>query len=140
GAARAVAFALRDAARIAIMNRTRERAEKLVDDFRALKLPLVVGAWNEIENSNLIVNATSVGMFPLVEDSPLPREIAIPRDAVVFDLVYRPARTRLIAQSERAGARTIGGLEMLVYQGARAFELWTNKNAPLDVMMRAAIV
>jgi shikimate 5-dehydrogenase len=58
--------------------------------------------------------------------------------ALVYDLVYQPAETRLIRDAREAGARTIGGLPMLVYQGAASFKVWTGKDAPIDIMFEAA--
>jgi shikimate dehydrogenase len=88
--------------------------------------------------ADLIVNCTTVGMWPAVDESPWPAALALPRDAIVYDMIYRPARTRLMAQAEAAGLRAIGGLGMLVRQGAAAFALWTGQDAPLDVMFDAA--
>ena len=101
-----------------------------------LNSPLVGEAAAECE---LIVNTTSVGMSggPAPDESPLPISALRPGQ-VVFDVVYRPEVTPLLAQAAEAGCRTIGGLEMLVIQGALSFELWTGKPAPLDTMMRAA--
>ena len=62
----------------------------------------------------------------------------IPAAALVYDLVYNPTETPLLAAARCAGARTLGGLPMLVYQGAAAFRMWTGREAPVDVMMRAA--
>jgi shikimate 5-dehydrogenase len=62
----------------------------------------------------------------------------IGKGALVYDLVYNPADTPLLKDAGEAGARTLGGLAMLVYQGAAAFELWTGEAAPVDIMMRAA--
>jgi shikimate dehydrogenase len=62
----------------------------------------------------------------------------IPPNAFVFDLVYNPRDTALVKAARRAGARAMSGLAMLVYQGAEAFEAWTGKTAPIDVMMKAA--
>ena len=62
----------------------------------------------------------------------------IPSHALVFDLVYNPPETPLLRDAARAGAATLGGLPMLVYQGAASFELWTGKAALVDLMMRAA--
>jgi shikimate dehydrogenase len=87
---------------------------------------------------DLLVNATSVGMWPDQDASPWPEELAMPAHWTVFDLVYNPADTRLLAQARASGATTIGGLSMLVHQGALAFELWTGHKAPLDVMHAAA--
>ncbi len=91
-----------------------------------------------IARADLIVNCTPVGMWPQDNESPWPDHVPIPATAVVYDMVYRPAKTRLIRQAEAAGARAIGGLGMLVKQGAAAFRLWTGREAPLDVMTQAA--
>ena len=61
----------------------------------------------------------------------------IPPTALVYDMVYNPPETTLIREAKKAGARTLGGLPMLIYQGAAAFERWTGKEAPIDVMFRA---
>ncbi len=89
--------------------------------------------------SQLIVNCTTVGMKHSPDESlsPLTSDL-IPRDALVFDLVYNPSQTPLLRMAEAAGARTIGGLPMLVYQGAASFKLWTGRDAPLDIMLIAA--
>jgi len=91
------------------------------------------------EPKALIVNCTSLGMLhgPDEEASPLLLEM-IPSTSLVFDLVYNPAETPLMKLAEAAGARTLGGLSMLVYQGTKGFQLWTGEAAPLDIMMAAA--
>jgi len=87
----------------------------------------------------LIVNCTPVGMSPDIEDSPWPDHLGFRPDQLVYDLVYNPSRTRLMAQAEAAGARAWNGVGMLVHQGAKAWELWTGHSAPVDVM-RAAVL
>ncbi|MGB2584182.1 MAG: shikimate dehydrogenase, partial [Dehalococcoidia bacterium] len=62
----------------------------------------------------------------------------IPKRALVYDVVYNPIETPLLADAKRAGASTLGGLAMLVYQGAVSFELWTGREAPVDIMMTVA--
>lgn len=91
-----------------------------------------------LDELNLLVNATTVGMWPNVGGSPWPEEVPMPSHWTVFDLVYNPEETRLLAQARAAGARPVGGLEMLVQQAALSFELWTGCRAPVDVMRRAA--
>ncbi|KAB2866106.1 MAG: shikimate dehydrogenase [Anaerolineae bacterium] len=86
-----------------------------------------------------IVNTTPVGMWPNVDESLWPDEVPIPSGVVIYDLIYRPMQTKFMRQAEAAGARAIGGLGMLVYQGAAAFELWTGQQAPADVMRAAAL-
>ncbi|MCI0713821.1 MAG: shikimate dehydrogenase [Chloroflexi bacterium] len=87
---------------------------------------------------DLIVNCTSVGMYPNIEKSIWPEDVLFPHGAVLYDMVYRPRQTLLMKQAEDAGMTVIGGLGMLVQQGALAFELWTGQEAPVDVMYQAA--
>src|SRR5262249_20336367 len=86
---------------------------------------------------DLVLNATSVGLG--AEDpSPLDRDrLPLERIGAVYDMVYRPAETVLLKQAKAAGCRVANGLGMLLYQGARALELWTGKPAPLQVMRQA---
>ena len=89
--------------------------------------------------SRLIVNCTSLGMTGGPGEGQSPVEFGmIPPEALVFDLVYNPRMTPLLREAERAGAQTLGGLPMLVYQGAAAFEIWTGETAPVRVMSTAA--
>jgi shikimate dehydrogenase len=85
-----------------------------------------------IKNCTLLVNATTVGMFPRVHDCPIPNQHWLSNQHIVFDLVYRPLRTRLLSEAQAVGARTIDGLEMFLRQGAAAFQLWIEKDMPLD--------
>ncbi len=148
GAARAVIFGLLKAgvARITVLNRTLERARTLVesmrpfaqrpDQVRALSLTsekLIESA----RAADLLVNATSVGMWPHVNASIWPDGVSIPAHLHVFDLVYNPLETKLLRQAREVGANAIDGLEMLVRQGGIAFELWTGQEPPLDVMRTA---
>jgi shikimate dehydrogenase len=85
-----------------------------------------------IKESTLIVNATDVGMFPHILDSPLPNPHWLSTKHIVFDLVYRPLTTRLQSDAQAAGAKTIDGLGMFIHQGAAAFQLWTGMEMPLE--------
>ena len=76
-------------------------------------------------------NCTPVGMHPNVDQSPME---SVPADVLVFDAVYNPMRTKLLAQAEAAGAKTIGGIEMFVRQAGAQFSLWTKQAAPLELM------
>jgi shikimate dehydrogenase len=141
GSARAVAHALlSEDWRVHILSREDARAEgfaRLMGDERAQPLPrdeLAARAPQMV----LVVNCTPVGMWPDVAASPWPDDAPIPPSATVYDLVYNPARTALMAEAEAAGARAIGGLGMLVRQGVIAFELWTGQKPPLDMMRAAA--
>ena len=145
GAARAVAHTLVElgVGSITVANRGLRRAQELVgelgigSDLQAVTLDNVAGISNK--EWDLIVNSTTLGMrYGSGETlSPLPAEV-IPRNALVYDLVYNPPETPLIREAKKVNARTIGGLSMLVYQGAEIFQLWTGIEAPFEVMFQAA--
>jgi shikimate dehydrogenase len=88
--------------------------------------------------ADLIVNCTPVGMFPHVKESPWPQEVPFPSRAVLYDLVYNPRKTRLMRQAKAAGAQALGGLGMLVRQGALSFEQWVGISPSLVIMAGAA--
>ncbi|MGC9400428.1 MAG: shikimate dehydrogenase [Anaerolineae bacterium] len=135
GAARAVVYALLSAGaqKVTVLNRTPSRAVALVDDLaphaQATALhgaPLTAERLVEAAyGAHLLVNATTVGMWPHTHASIWPDEASIPAHLTVMDLVYRPRETRLLAQARAAGAHPIDGLGMLIHQGALAFDLWT---------------
>ena len=147
GAARAAAFVLADAgvASLPIANRTLVRAESLAREIASAVLEVQALPMEELalapacEYVDLIVNTTSMGMRhgPAEGETPLRAGLIRPR-SLVYDLVYNPPETPLLAEANAAGAKTLGGLPMLVYQGAAAFELWTGVPAPVDVMFNAA--
>lgn len=91
-----------------------------------------------IADAEILVNATSVGMHPDDDQTPVTADL-LRAGLTVFDIVYNPSPTRLLKESTDAGAKTISGLEMLVQQGAIAFEKWTGKAAPVDVMRQAVL-
>ena len=135
GAGRAAAFALADAgASVHVANRTERRARDL-----AAAVPGATGHGLDelselVPTADVLVNATSVGMEEDV--SPIPRSTIHP-DLAVLDAVYRPLETRLLREADEAGATTIDGAWMLLYQGVEAFERWTGRDAPIDSMNRA---
>ena len=148
GAARAVVVALCEAgaASVTIMNRTPSRARRLIEDLRpyvgqtALEaLDASPESWAKVAaRAELLVNCTSLGSAGPEEDrSAVPAGVIRP-EMLVYDLVYRPTETRLLRDASSRGARTLGGLPMLVYQGAASFKIWTGRDAPIDVMMSAA--
>lgn len=153
GAARAVGFALlqEKVESLIIINRTSARAEALVDSLTKyvtdgkIRTEVIALPWQDsrlqetVEHCQLIVNCTTLGMkHPSQEEqSPLTAD-SIPKDALVYDLVYNPLETPLLRMAREAGADILGGLPMLVYQGAASFKLWTGREAPLDIMFSAA--
>ncbi|MCX7912858.1 MAG: shikimate dehydrogenase, partial [Dehalococcoidales bacterium] len=91
-----------------------------------------------LKRASILVNATSAGMVPRAEESPVPVGL-LHRRLTVFDTVYNPLETRLLRDARGAGCKVISGLEMLVHQGASAFTKWTGKNAPVGLMHRKAL-
>jgi shikimate dehydrogenase len=134
GAGRAVAFALADAGcRVHVANRTVEKAADLagaLNDASAGGLDTL----DRVREADVLVNATSVGMD--TEESPVPRE-HLHGDLAVLDAVYSPIETRLLREAREAGATTVDGAWMLLYQGVEAFERWTGRDAPVGVMNEA---
>jgi len=145
GAARAAVYGLLQAGarQITVLGRTLRRVEHVVRDLdqgegRLRALPLTDETLvSSTTRSALLVHATPVGMRPAPEGSVWPDRVPFPRDTLAYDLVYVPRRTKLLRQARAAGAPCLGGLDMLVSQGARAFELWAGRDAPIDVMRRA---
>ena len=133
GAGRAAAYALRaEGAEVLIADGREQAARKLARGISAQPVP-----WEETGNLDVdaLINATPVGMAPHAEGIPV--DLARLRTRVVFDLVYSPLETRLLHEARGRGLTTIGGLEMLVAQGARQFEIWTGQSAPRALMEQA---
>ncbi|MCX6799312.1 MAG: shikimate dehydrogenase, partial [Candidatus Diapherotrites archaeon] len=89
-------------------------------------------------DADILVNATPVGMFPKVRESPVPKEL-LRGGLVVFDAVYNPIETQLLRQAKEAGCVTVSGVEMFVEQGAQQFELWTGEKAPREIMKQVVL-
>jgi len=133
GAARAIAFALKEAgSRVVIVNRTVEKGKRLAEETGCCFEP--TGRIKGVEY-DILVNATSVGMTPNVEESPVPRE-ALREGSLVFDVVYTPEETRLIREARSAGARVVKGTEMFLRQAAKQYEIWLDNPAPTDRMKK----
>jgi shikimate dehydrogenase len=132
GAGRAAAFALADAGvDVTIANRTESKAIDLAADVpRASGHPLDAVS-DLLADADLLVNATSVGMEE--DASPVPAD-ALHADLAVLDAVYTPVETRLLRDAAAAGATTVDGAWMLLFQGVEAFERWTGEAAPVDAM------
>jgi shikimate dehydrogenase len=146
GRALAVKCALERAARVVVANRTMSKTESIARDLAKTDtefeaVPLESAALAEaIAEADLVMNATSVG---LDADDRLPVETRFFRtDQCVLDTIYQPSTTAFLATAGAAGARVANGLSMLLHQGVRAFEIWTGRAAPVDVMraaLRAAV-
>ena len=146
GASRAAAFGLaqEQISSLTIANRTLERARSLAGEVRGSVLHVAAisldaaALTRACASADLIVNSTSIGMSHGDTEGCTPLNAgSIPASALVYDMVYNPPETPLLREAARAGARTLGGLPMLIFQGAAAFERWTGRDAPIEVMFRA---
>ncbi|HYR23793.1 MAG TPA: shikimate dehydrogenase [Chthoniobacterales bacterium] len=152
GAARAIALqcAKENSERLVIANRSFEKAQKLADELRDFfagpkvlgpvarlqAIPLEEAAIRfQIANVDLIVNATPVGL-DRGDPSPIPSRLLAPH-VMVYDTIYSAERMPLISAALEAGARGANGLSMLLHQGALAFEIWFQREAPIEVMRKA---
>ncbi len=144
GAAKAAVAALIDLGfrRILIANRTLEKGRALASWICSLGVSAEALDFEEgrrrAAECGVIINATPLGMHPDVHATPLTSE-EMRGGTIVLDLVYNPLRTRLLEEAERAGAIPVSGLDVLVYQGAEAFRLWTGVDPLIEVMRKAAI-
>lgn len=146
GAGRAVVFALAKAgARVVVIDQVEGKAERLVEEVREATESDAVQAESSAENlerrvreADLLVNCTPVGMNPRADEMPVSADLMRP-DLTVYDLIYSPVKTRLLAAAEAAGARTVNGVKMLVYQGAISLKMWTGIEPPTDIMEAAVL-
>jgi len=147
GAARAVAYyvAKEEPSEIIILNRSVEKALELSDKIgyemnvacRAAKLD-EDNLKRTLEDTDLLINCTSLGMFPKVDETPIPKAF-LTKEMTVMDIVYNPMYTRLLRDAADVGCKIIYGLDMLVNQAALSFEIWTGIKAPIEEMKRIAL-
>jgi shikimate dehydrogenase len=152
GTGRAIAWqcALENCERLVLVNRTLEKAIALAGQLRPFfSGPRVLGptarlegvAWEEsairmqLADIDLIVNATPLGMNPS-DPAPIPTRLLAPHH-MIFDCVYGPSKTALLRAAEEAGSRGVNGLSMLLYQGARSFSIWFDRDPPIEAMRKA---
>ncbi|WP_406660598.1 shikimate dehydrogenase [Methanolobus sp. ZRKC3] len=142
GASRAIAFQFaKDGANITIANRTEEKAVELATEVSSFGNARGCGLDDLkelIAGSDILINCTTLGMHPNIDTSIATAEDMHP-NLTVFDIVYNPLETRLLREAKKAGAKTITGVMMLVYQGAEAFRIWTGVEPPVDVMKKAVL-
>ncbi|MFC4766283.1 shikimate dehydrogenase [Effusibacillus consociatus] len=140
GASRAVAvsMALKGVKEIFIANRTREKGDELAARI-ASYCPAHSVSYEDLPSLTnqvqLVINTTSVGMSPNIEETPIDPSL-LHEGLVVSDLIYNPRETLLLKEARQRGAQTHGGLGMFIYQGAEAFTLWTGVEAPIEVMRK----
>ena len=144
GAAKAIAYTLAQEAReVTILNRTKQTEIDLVKLLTQKRNNNVYAGLQDetpkyLEKANVLINATSVGMEPNANQTLVQPEWLRP-DLAVMDIVYNPIETKLARDAKAAGCKVVSGVEMLIYQGAASFEIWTACKAPVEVMRKAAL-
>lgn len=145
GAARAIAteLLLAGAAEVRVVNRNAERGQEMVDDLAAKTgKPIRFTPWRAThavdEDTDILVNATSIGLYPDVDAMPSVSLDAAPAHCVVCDAVFNPPKTALLRAAAEKGLRTVDGLTMLVNQGVIGYEAWTGEK-PDERAMRSAL-
>jgi len=146
GAAKAIAFAIAEkASSLIILNRTKRKALNLTREL-SKKLKVNVSAdsltfeslKNNLKDADILVNATSVGMTPNINQTLVTKKF-LRKDMVVLDVVYNPLETKLLKEAKEAKAKCINGVEMLVQQAAEAFKIWFRIEPPINEMRNAAL-
>jgi shikimate dehydrogenase len=146
GAAKAIAYAFApEVDEVVMLNRTLEKVKPFAETVsQKLGEKVICGVLSaasvkkHIADADIVVNATSVGMFPNVAETLVPPKL-LQRGLTVIDIVYHPIETQLAKDAKAAGARVVSGLEMLIYQGAASFEIWMGHRAPVEVMRKAVL-
>ncbi|MGD9731689.1 MAG: shikimate dehydrogenase [Desulfamplus sp.] len=150
GAARAVAFGVKqEGGNITILNRSKDKGEKLAHQVNGKYLSLSeYSEYNEQASANtisnhldhidIIVNTTSVGMTPNIDESPVNPSI-LNKNMTVMDIVYNPLKTKLLKDAEIAGCKTVDGLSMFIHQGAAQFELFTGIKPSRQIMRETVL-
>jgi len=140
GAARAIAYQLvSDGAIVTVANRTEKRAIALAKEVGRVGKAGATGLKDlekQVKNNDILINSTAAGMYPKIAETIVTSDM-MHSGLVVFDIVYNPVNTLLLSEAKKAGAKTIDGVMMLVYQGAEAFKIWTGRSPPVDVMEKA---
>jgi shikimate dehydrogenase len=145
GAAKAIAFSLaKEVDELCILNRDAAKARELAIVLEPFGKKIVGNELSpkqiqqELQGSDVLINATSVGMTPYASESIVKPDWLKP-ELTVMDIVYNPVETKLIRDAKASGAQVINGVEMLLYQGAASFEIWAGCKAPVDVMRKVAL-
>ena len=142
GAARAISMILakEEIKRIVIFNRTLEKAKSIIEEIKD-KFPEVQCLYEKLDTENfdfkdvdILINCTSIGMYPNSEQSPIDPKI-LSKDAVVCDIVYKPLETKLLKEAKKCGQTTIGGLNMLIYQGILSEEIWLDRKIDKGIVI-----
>lgn len=145
GASRAISFQtiLNGAGKVIIANRTYDKALKLAKnimdqldvDVKAISLGEELE--NELQDTDILINTTPIGMYPNINQKPLVTSQMMHEELIVNDIIYNPLETGLLKEARIAGAKTISGIKMLIYQGIESFKIWTGMEPPFRVFEEA---
>lgn len=137
GRTAALKLAAENVAELFLVNRTASKAVEIAAEIKKQFPSIKVSVGYPKSDVDLLLNATSLGLKP--EDAaPLDEKLySLKQTRAVYDMIYKPAETKLLVAAQAAGCRTANGIGMLVHQGAKAFEIWTGQPAPVAVMRRA---
>jgi shikimate dehydrogenase len=137
GRTAALKLASENISELYLVNRTRKKADDVAAEICARHPKVKIQTTYPSGKVDLLLNATSLG---LKSDDPLPyseEQFDLRRAEAVYDMIYRPAQTLLLQSAKAAGCRSANGIGMLLYQGAKALEIWTGQPAPIDIMRKA---
>ncbi|HZL43243.1 MAG TPA: shikimate dehydrogenase [Verrucomicrobiae bacterium] len=137
GGVAALKIASENVAELFVVNRTLSKAGNIAAEIRRRHPNVKIQVGYPRGEVDLAINATSLGLSPA---DPLPvdgKQFSLRQARAVYDMIYRPAETPMLQAAREGGSRTANGLGMLLYQGARALEIWTGKPAPIDIMRQA---
>lgn len=133
----AVLFAMEGAKSITIVNRTKEKAER-VADYVKTTMGYHVETEKKLARYDVVINTTSVGMWPNVDACPITDFSCIDENTAAVDIIYNPAETVFLRQARERGAKTLNGLGMLIFQGILAYELFTDSKLPEGIYEQIA--
>jgi shikimate dehydrogenase len=140
GSARSVVYALlNDGWNVTIAARRIEQAQQLATSFTQYAIRIAGLADLQPSTFDVIVNTTPLGMTPNINASPLPENIVLSKDTMIYDLVYNPRETKLVRDAHAQGLQATTGLGMLIEQAALGFELWTGHKPPKDILYTSVV-
>jgi len=147
GASRSVSYSIarENPSELVIINRTEQKAIELAENIKkklnANVKPVELKLENletELKNTDVVINTTSIGMNPNVDENIIPKEL-LNENMLVMDIVYNPLETKFLREAKEVGAKIINGIEMFIYQGAETFEMWTGEKAPVELMRKVVL-
>jgi len=140
GSARSVVYALcNDGWNVTVATRRFEQAQQLASHFEGVTVSELNLQIFQLSSLQLIVNTTPIGMTPNVDQSLLPENVSLPKQTMIYDLVYNPRETKLVREARAQGLKATTGLGMLIEQAALGFELWTGLKPPKDILYTSVV-